>query len=205
MCKSYLRRLEQTSDTAAPSDRAKFPELLRALTSAAGDKLAGLDLASVSAYHNTRNKLYHEGAGITVNADHLDGYARLAVTLLRVLLDVNLRHELDQAGNVVDHPFEAQEAAQRPPTRPRHAATDRRDFTIIAKRTAKTTSKGNVYLECETTLGTVAFWASPGNRSNVHAIEQQPLPVSVTAQCIKSNWQKHDLWVPESAEVVVHE
>jgi hypothetical protein len=45
-------------------------------------------------YHGIRNKLYHEGDGVTVSEQNAQGYAELAVALLNALLEVDLLAEL---------------------------------------------------------------------------------------------------------------
>jgi hypothetical protein len=48
------------------------------------------NLAYIQFFHDTRNKLYHEGNGITVDVGKVNEYAQLAVNLLRDLLEVDL-------------------------------------------------------------------------------------------------------------------
>lgn len=71
-----------------------FHGLVRGVESAARSKLAAFNLAHVEFYHDLRNKLYHQGNGITVPAAQVGGYAQLATDLLRALLDVDLVDEL---------------------------------------------------------------------------------------------------------------
>ena len=85
-----------------------------------------------------------------------------------------------------------------------HTPLKGREFRITSKCNAQTNSQGNPYLECDTTVGIVAFWGRVDNLANIDAIKGQQLPVSVTAGCIDSNWEQHDLWAPEYAEVAVH-
>jgi hypothetical protein len=65
------------------------------------------------------------------------------------------------------------------------------------------TSKGNCYLECTTTVGTVAFWGSAKNMSNINLIQRQSPPFAVQCGCIPSNWPRHKFWIPESSRVSV--
>lgn len=77
-----------------------------------------------------------------------------------------------------------------------------RTFVISLIMGVKRTSKGNIFLECMTTSGeTIAFWGSASNMTNINKIQQQQPPFQVTCGCIKSNFQNHDVWVPESATV----
>ena len=78
-----------------------FHDLLEGLKEAAGDRLAGIELTHVQFYHNLRNKLYHQGNGITIPVDKANGYASIAVELLRRLLSVDLQQEIDRPHRVV--------------------------------------------------------------------------------------------------------
>jgi hypothetical protein len=58
-----------------------FPKLLDALEQHAGKKLEGIELSVIDWYHRLRNKLYHEGNGLTVEKDKVIVYAELAQLL----------------------------------------------------------------------------------------------------------------------------
>lgn len=83
-----------------------FHDLLEGLKEAAGDRLAGIELTHVQFYHNLRNKLYHQGNGITIPVDKANGYASIAVELLRRLLSVDLQQEIDRPHKVVADEFD---------------------------------------------------------------------------------------------------
>jgi len=71
-----------------------FHDLVKGMEAAAPSKLKEFNLAHIQFYHDLRNKLYHQGNGITIPTEKAKGYAELAVRLLEVLLDVNLTHLL---------------------------------------------------------------------------------------------------------------
>jgi hypothetical protein len=73
-----------------------FHDVVEGIETAASDRLKGINLARVEYYHGVRNKLYHEGSGITVGAKQVQEYARLAVDLLKALLEVDLTPELNK-------------------------------------------------------------------------------------------------------------
>jgi hypothetical protein len=73
-----------------------FHELIQGVEKAGGSRLASFNLSHVHFYHDTRNKLYHDGVGITVPVSETQAYAKLAVDLLRTLLDVDLVAELNK-------------------------------------------------------------------------------------------------------------
>ena len=71
-----------------------FHELLNGVKAAAPSQLQGYNLSHIQFYHDLRNKLYHQGNGITVPTEKAKGYAELAVHLLKALLDVDLTQVL---------------------------------------------------------------------------------------------------------------
>lgn len=73
---------------------AKFHVVVQGIKEAAGDQVKDFDLDHVLHYHRIRNRLYHEGDGVTATTENADEYARLAVGLLKALLDVDLSDEL---------------------------------------------------------------------------------------------------------------
>ena len=60
----------------------------------------------------------------------------------------------------------------------------------------QTSPNGHHYLDCETDASIVVFWGSEHNLRNIQVIEKYTLPVTVTCDCIRSNWSRHNLWVP---------
>lgn len=69
----------------------------------------------------------------------------------------------------------------------------------------KTTSKGNVYVECTTDLGLVAFWGDTNDMRNIRTLQDRHPPFKAICGCIPANWQQHALWVPQSASVCIME
>lgn len=93
-----------------------FHELVKGVKDAAktaGDRLKGINLGHVEYFHGLRNKLYHAGNGITVQGEHAEQYASIAMELLDRLLGVDLKSswqeqlrkqkELDELKEQVDH------------------------------------------------------------------------------------------------------
>ena len=64
-----------------------FPALLDAVEQYAPGKVDGINLGEIEWYHQIRNKLYHQGFGITVERDKVEVYAQLALTLFRALFE----------------------------------------------------------------------------------------------------------------------
>ena len=73
-----------------------FHDLVLGVESAAGDRLQGINLDHVRYYHSIRNKLYHEGDGVTVDAGRAEAYASIAVRLLDQLLGVALARPFER-------------------------------------------------------------------------------------------------------------
>jgi hypothetical protein len=67
-----------------------FPGLLSLLWAHAGDRLTGIDEADIEHYHRIRNKLYHDGTGLSVDDQYLLAYRQIAVLLLKNLFGVDL-------------------------------------------------------------------------------------------------------------------
>lgn len=78
-----------------------FHQLVSGVEEAAGNRLKGINLAHVQYYHTIRNKLYHQGDGVTVDAARAEAYASLALVLLDRLLDVSLRGPYGRGHTVV--------------------------------------------------------------------------------------------------------
>ncbi len=73
--------------------------------------------------------------------------------------------------------------------------------TVLAVGKRATNSSGDIFVECRTSRGVVAFWGSPGNTKNIGVVESERAPFVVRGSCIASKWDRHDLWVHEGFEV----
>ena len=65
-----------------------FPKMVDLLFTHASGRLGGLDPTDIEHYHRIRNKLYHEGTGLSVDVDHLVAYRSIATVLLKNLFEV---------------------------------------------------------------------------------------------------------------------
>jgi hypothetical protein len=107
--KTYLTLPDKTTGTKlAYGERKKasdgsFHELCDGIERAAATRIEGINLSHVEFYHELRNKLYHQGNGITIPTDKARGYAALAVELLSRLLEVDLSDELRKPQIEVAH------------------------------------------------------------------------------------------------------
>lgn len=71
-----------------------FSSLIQYIKKNAGSRLTNIDLDEIHYFHhNVRNKLYHEGDGITVTHQIVQRYVDLAVKLLYALLEVEFANE----------------------------------------------------------------------------------------------------------------
>src|SRR5690348_9927841 len=61
--KSGIKVSRAELESASPS----FPKLVDLLFSNAGARLSGLDSSDIEHYHRIRNRLYHEGTGLSVD------------------------------------------------------------------------------------------------------------------------------------------
>ena len=67
-----------------------FPGLLSLLWQHASTRLTGIDEADIEHYHCIRNKLYHDGTGLSVDKEYLLAYRQIAVLLLKNWFGVDL-------------------------------------------------------------------------------------------------------------------
>ena len=65
-----------------------FPRLLALLWQNAGSRLTGVDEADIEHYHRIRNKLYHDGTGLSVDEQYLLAYRQIAVLMLKNLFGI---------------------------------------------------------------------------------------------------------------------
>lgn len=92
--KTFLGLPKRIRGTEGPGRRqlqdagTSFPDLLDLLEQFGSDRLTGVGLGDIEVYHRLRNTLYHDGNGVTVDPQHVDGYFQVARILLRSLLDI---------------------------------------------------------------------------------------------------------------------
>ncbi len=98
--KSGFKVKKQELDEAGNS----FPKLLSLLFKYTPDKLVGIDEADIEHYHRIRNKLYHDGTGLSVDDEYLIAYRGIAGVLLQNLFDVSIKpstSESDSLGKLI--------------------------------------------------------------------------------------------------------
>lgn len=100
LLKTFLQLPQEVTGTQMSHEKrnkaasGNFHEVVLGAKAAAGQRLHGINLSHVEFYHEIRNKLYHQGNGITVPTDQSKGYADIAVQLLKRLLGVDLQPQL---------------------------------------------------------------------------------------------------------------
>ena len=67
-----------------------FPSLLDGIEVVAEDRLIGINLGEFEWFHRIRNRLYHEGNGLTVGKRDVEIYAELSLKLFRALFEYDL-------------------------------------------------------------------------------------------------------------------
>ncbi len=79
-----------------------FPAVISCLERNSGDRLQHIDLGEIEWHHAVRNKLYHDGAGLTVEKAKTDVYFALASELFKALFDDSIAVEpTDQAEQLI--------------------------------------------------------------------------------------------------------
>jgi hypothetical protein len=77
-----------------------FPKLLSLLFKHAPKKLVGIEEVDVEHYHRIRNKLYHDGTGLSVDDEYLIAYRGIASALLRNLFDVTIKPSVSESDSL---------------------------------------------------------------------------------------------------------
>jgi hypothetical protein len=77
---------------------ATFPETLTCLEKNGGDRTKHLALGDIEWFHSLRNRLYHEGTGLTVSKENVDMYFAIASQLFEALFDEKLNVRLSGKG-----------------------------------------------------------------------------------------------------------
>lgn len=101
MIKTYLGLPKRIRKTEGPSRKQlndssfSFPDLLDLLEKYASDKIDNIELGDIEWYHRLRNTLYHEGNGITVDKDKVDGYLQIATILYNILFEEDFDRNLE--------------------------------------------------------------------------------------------------------------
>jgi hypothetical protein len=101
LCKTYLTlpdniaQFQITRGERYEAVDGTFHDLLRGVKNSNPTKAANVNFGYIEHYHNLRDTLYHEGNQVTaVPRQQLEGYARLAVELLREYLEVDVSENL---------------------------------------------------------------------------------------------------------------
>jgi len=98
--KIYLQLPESIVGTKVSFGRRKaaaegtFHDLINMISKISPKKLEGINLDHIEFYHGRRNLLYHQGFGISINADYVLNYAKLSTLLLKNLLSVDLTNKV---------------------------------------------------------------------------------------------------------------
>ena len=101
IAKTYLGLPKRVRKTNGPPRKRlqeasySFPDLLDLLEEYGSAELEGIDLGDIEWYHRLRNTLYHEGSGVTVDPEKVDGYFQIARILLKNLLEEDLHPEVE--------------------------------------------------------------------------------------------------------------
>jgi uncharacterized protein YutE (UPF0331/DUF86 family) len=106
--KTYLGLPKRVRKTEGPSRRklneasTSFPDLLDLLEEHGAERLEGISLGDIEWYHRLRNTLYHDGNGVTVDSEKVDGYLQIAIVLFNNLLNTEFWKEsnLEPSGPV---------------------------------------------------------------------------------------------------------
>lgn len=79
------------------------------------------------------------------------------------------------------------------------------EFVVRRISEVRRSPMGHPYVEAEVDGGTIAFWGSASNMSNIEDVRRYATPFRIICECIRSNWDQHDRWVHERHEIIVVE
>ncbi len=93
-----ITKLKSSYNERKKAASSNFHLLLEQINKEVGGKLeqANIDTSHISFFHDIRNKLYHQGNGITIPKEKVFNYAEISVKLLKLLLDIDLFYELEK-------------------------------------------------------------------------------------------------------------
>ncbi|AZI43250.1 hypothetical protein EHF33_11270 [Deinococcus psychrotolerans] len=74
---------------------------------------------------------------------------------------------------------------------------DPKHLTVHAVGPIRAAEQGTEYLECETSLGTIAILGSERSRWNIGVVEAEELPFEAVMFCVPAQSGAHAYWVPE--------
>lgn len=76
------------------ASEGNFHDVVLGIKVAGEHLLKSVDLNHVLFFHELRNKLYHQGNGITVPPENVDAYVKISVDLLNRLIRVDLSDDV---------------------------------------------------------------------------------------------------------------
>lgn len=83
---SYSKRKETVT-------KGSFHEVIKCVEQSASDLLVGIEMSHFQYFHEIRNKLYHDGNGITITNEQVKSYANKALELMEILLGIQISNE----------------------------------------------------------------------------------------------------------------
>jgi len=86
-----------SEDERHMASRKGFHDVLEAVKSSRNG-ICHKDLGRVSFFHSIRNKLYHQGNGLTVTTDNINEYINVTIRLLKNLLKLDITPLISPAG-----------------------------------------------------------------------------------------------------------
>jgi hypothetical protein len=98
--KTFLQLPEDITGTKIGYGKRKeasegnFHDVVSGVKAAGQHLLDGIDLNHVLFYHDLRNKLYHQGNGITIPTEKVEAYVKISVELLNRLLKVDVADDV---------------------------------------------------------------------------------------------------------------
>jgi hypothetical protein len=94
-----ITKLDKLSRKELDSIIGSFPSLLDGLEKYCEDKIQNIDLGDIEWFHRLRNKLYHDGNGITIESNKVVTYLEIVKQLITNLFKISME-DLDAVTSI---------------------------------------------------------------------------------------------------------
>jgi hypothetical protein len=78
------------------------------------------------------------------------------------------------------------------------------EFQVTRVRPVETLAGGTAFVECNTSVGVIAFWGEGDPMINIEQIQAKRVPFRVRARCVQPDPpfdRRHSLWVPHHSPI----
>lgn len=95
--KQYFKGQRRPTRREIEDCNNSFSAYLELLNRYFEEKIIGIDVGDIEYYHRLRNKLYHDGTGLSVDEEHLKAYFKVSKILLNRLFNIDFKTDYEEA------------------------------------------------------------------------------------------------------------